>query len=140
MFEYINFMVTLIGTVLGGIGVYLTIKNPNDHSILQYLLIVSCVLFFVLFLAFLRKNAKNQRYKVAYREINKAFAIINSLDGNDDKLTKLTDCLTVLGSFCTELSEAFQIITSAKCAVCVKLFEKSDNNDVCVITLCRDKE
>jgi hypothetical protein len=131
---------TSIGTIFGAIGLYIGFqKNPN-FSLLQWLLISSSILFFFLFLLVLRFNIRNRRYKYAYSEINKAFAVVNELNENEIKINSLTNCIEHFEIFCTHLSKTFELLTNRSCSVCIKIFEQSKKYDVCTITFCRDNE
>jgi hypothetical protein len=138
IFDYLGFTITSIGTIFGAIGIYTGInKNPN-LSLLQWLLIASSSLFLSLFLLFLRSSIRNNRYKKAYGEINKAFAIINELFENESKMKDLPSCIKSFEFFCTHVSDTFQLITNRSCFSCIKLFEQDDKLDVCTMTFCRD--
>lgn len=139
-FDYLGFIITSFGTILGGIGIYISVNEKPDWGFIQFGLIFLTCLFLLLFLWFLRASIRNRRYKKAYCEINKAFAIVNELNENEHKMDDLSNCIKVFEVFCTHVKRSFQIITNKSCSTCIKLFEPDEKADACTFTFCRDAD
>lgn len=139
-FDYLGFIITTFGTIFGAIGIYTGFNKSPDLNFIQWSLIWLTVMFFTLTLIFLQSTIRNKRYKKAYPKINRAFSVINELFEDDHKIDDLPTCLSHFEQFCTHLSETFNLITNRKCSACIKIFEQTQNLDVCTITFCRDSE
>lgn len=137
--DYLGFIITSIGTVLGAIGI-LSLKKEPDLNLIQWSLIGFAFLFFFLFLIFLKSSIRNKRYKKAYSKINKAFAIANELNENEKKINDLPSCIKTFELFCSHIANTFELLTNRKCSACIKLFEQDNNLDVCIMTFCRDSQ
>jgi len=140
LFDYSGLIITSLGTAFGILGVYLTVDENPDFNKLQWILISISSLCLILVVFFLYMNNKNKRYKKSYKLINKAFAKINELTEVEGELNDSHKCMKAFEHFCSFISDAFTLITSRKCSVCIKLFELGKQNEVCTITYCRDSD
>lgn len=142
LIDYLSLIITSIGTILGAVGLYLTINSTLLVNVVYFrvvigLIILSGISLFA-FLLKLRTSIRYKRYALAYITINKAFTHSHKLILHENILAQLPDALHHLELFCNELSATFSGITNKTCSVCIKLFTLTENNEIAVHTLCRD--
>lgn len=140
-FDYLSLIITTIGTILGAVGIYLTVRATTDIAKLVdglvVWLLISTTLFLFLFLLYLKRSITHSRYTQCYSIISNAFASSHKLRSSDD-VKQLASCIVSLQDFCTDISDAFTKISNRSTAVCIKLFHIAENGDVSVKTFCRD--
>src|ERR1035437_8967590 len=142
-FDYFGLIITSIGTLLGFVGLYLTINSTVAISqLLNNLtisLVVLSVILFFLFLVFLRQFLIHYRYTNCYTIISEAFSISHKLRDSNE-IHDLRQTIPALQEFCTYISKAFNKFTSKNVSVCIKLFHITSKGDITVKTFCRDRD
>ena len=140
LFDYSGLFITSLGTIFGGVGIYLAASSDTTLTSLNWLLIFVSILCLLLVLIFLRSSSFNKRYREAYHLINLAFTSVNELYENENKIKDLAATIEALECFCSNIKKTFQLLTGKNCSTSIKLFELGQNNEICTVTFCRDAE
>lgn len=132
---------TFIGTVVGFIGIYLTLQSelPVEQLFTPLIIFLICLttLSFVLFLVFLGKFIIHRRYTKGHLSITKALSIANDLRDSEE-INQLEKCIEKMQESCTYIADAYTLFKNKRICVCIKLVINTGDGDIFIRTLCRD--